>query len=78
MPWHVFMGVYIYALTVATAASGILEKLTFLQSNNIITRYSTEALLVNSLGIIIVVLAGLVVLALVTPASRKIDGQRQH
>ncbi|XP_068642718.1 transmembrane ascorbate ferrireductase 2-like isoform X2 [Aristolochia californica] len=36
LPWHVFFGVYIYALAIATAATGILEKLTFLQSGLVI------------------------------------------
>lgn len=76
LPWHVFFGVYIYALAVATATTGILEKATFLQTNNIISRYSTEALLVNSLGILIVVLGGGVILALITPVNVKGDGFR--
>ncbi|XP_068637919.1 transmembrane ascorbate ferrireductase 2-like [Aristolochia californica] len=76
LQWHVFFGIYIYALAVATAATGILEKLTFLQINQIISRYSNEALLVNSLGILIVVLGGLVILALVTPTSGKEDGHK--
>ncbi|XP_058091738.1 transmembrane ascorbate ferrireductase 2 [Magnolia sinica] len=76
LPWHVFFGIYIYALAVATATTGILEKATFLQTNNIISRYSTEALLVNSLGICIVVLGGLVILALVTPTTAKVDAYR--
>ncbi|KAG9450076.1 hypothetical protein H6P81_010041 [Aristolochia fimbriata] len=76
LPWHVFFGVYIYALAVATAATGILEKLTFLQSNKVISRYSNEALLVNSLGILIVVLGGLVILALVAPTSGRGEGHR--
>ncbi|KAH9739465.1 putative transmembrane ascorbate ferrireductase 2 [Citrus sinensis] len=71
LPWHVFLGVYIYALAVATAATGILEKVTFLQTNHVISRYSTEALLVNSLGILIVVLGGFVILALITPENGK-------
>ncbi|KAF8399180.1 hypothetical protein HHK36_015045 [Tetracentron sinense] len=71
LPWHVFFGVYIYALAVATAATGILEKVTFLQSNQVISRYSAEALLVNSLGILIVVLGGFVILAVITPATGK-------
>jgi cytochrome b-561 len=76
LPWHVFFGVYIYALAVVTAATGILEKITFLQTNHIISRYSTEALLVNSLGILIVVLGGLVILALVAPKNSKSDTMR--
>ncbi|KAL6324488.1 hypothetical protein AAG906_013300 [Vitis piasezkii] len=73
LPWHVFFAVYIYALAVATATTGILEKATFLQSNKVISRYSMEALLVNSLGILIVVLGGFVILAVVTPANGKGD-----
>ncbi|KAJ4707138.1 cytochrome B561-1 [Melia azedarach] len=73
LPWHVFFGVYIYALAVATAVTGILEKATFLQTNHVITRYSTEALLLNSLGILIVVLGGFVILAIVTPQNGKAD-----
>ncbi|KAJ6960404.1 hypothetical protein NC653_038438 [Populus alba x Populus x berolinensis] len=73
LPWHVFSGVYIYALSVATATTGILEKVTFLQTNNVISRYSTEALLVNSLGILMIVLGGFVVLASVTSLKSKGD-----
>jgi len=73
LPWHVFSGVYIYALSVATATTGILEKVTFLQTNSVISRYSTEALLVNSLGILMIVLGGFVVLASVTSLNSKGD-----
>ncbi|KAL8161903.1 LOW QUALITY PROTEIN: hypothetical protein V2J09_013392 [Rumex salicifolius] len=73
LPWHVFFGVFIYALAVATAMTGILEKLTFLQVNHLISRYSTEALLGNSLGILIMVLGGFVVLALVSSGNGKGD-----
>lgn len=69
LPWHVFFGTYVYALAVTTAATGILEKATFLQTNNVITRYSSESLLVNVLGILIVVLGGFVILAVVTPGA---------
>ncbi|KAL2928231.1 putative transmembrane ascorbate ferrireductase 2 [Bienertia sinuspersici] len=71
LPWHVFFGVYIYALALAATLTGILEKTTFLQTNHVISRYSTEALLVNSMGILIVVLGGLVILALVAPVNGK-------
>ncbi|KAL9661828.1 hypothetical protein QQ045_026656 [Rhodiola kirilowii] len=76
MPWHVFFGVYIYALSIATAATGILEKVTFLQTNKVISRYSTEALLVNSLGILIVSLGGCVVLAVLAPINGRGDHYR--
>ncbi|KAK4477516.1 hypothetical protein RD792_005643 [Penstemon davidsonii] len=71
MPWHVFLGIYIYALAVATCTTGFLEKATFLQTNKVIARYSAEALLVNSLGILIVVLAGFVILGVVSPVYGK-------
>ncbi|GER31918.1 cytochrome b reductase [Striga asiatica] len=32
LPWHVFLGLYTYGLAVATAETGLLEKLTFLQA----------------------------------------------
>ena len=73
LPWHVFFGMYIYALAIATTATGILEKATFLQVNNIISRYSNESLLINSLGILIVILGGFVILGLVTPVYGKAD-----
>lgn len=68
-----FFGAYIYALAVATAVTGLLEKATFLQSNSVISRYSNEALLVNFLGLLLVLLGGTVILALVTPGSAKGD-----
>ncbi|KAJ4833251.1 hypothetical protein Tsubulata_005084 [Turnera subulata] len=73
LPWHVFFGVYIYGLAVATATTGFLEKVTFLQTNKVISRYSTEALLVNSLGVITIILGGFVILATVTPLNSKGD-----
>lgn len=73
VPWHVFFGIYIYALAIATCTTGILEKATFLQTQQVISRYSTEALLVNSLGILIVVLGGFVILAVVSPVRSKGD-----
>ncbi|KAL0377829.1 UNVERIFIED_CONTAM: putative transmembrane ascorbate ferrireductase 2 [Sesamum radiatum] len=73
LPWHVFLGIYIYALAIATCTTGFLEKATFLQTNKVISRYSMEALLVNSLGILIVVLAGFVILGVVAPVYGKGD-----
>lgn len=72
LPWHVFFGVYIYALAVGTALTGFLEKATFLQTSRVISRYSLEASLMNSLGVLVVVLGGFVVLAILAPASGKV------
>ncbi|CAH9118841.1 unnamed protein product [Cuscuta epithymum] len=78
LPWHVFFGIYIYALAVATCTTGLLEKVTFLQTSHIISRYSTEALVVNSLGMLIVVLGGLVTLAVASPVNGQADILREH
>lgn len=75
LPWHVFFGIYIYALAVGTACTGILEKATFLQTNHVISRYSTEALLLNLSGVLIVGLGGCVILA-VTSMNGKGDSYR--
>nr|XP_010924200.1 probable transmembrane ascorbate ferrireductase 2 isoform X2 [Elaeis guineensis] len=78
LPWHVFFGAYIYAFAVATATTGLLEKATFLQSNNVISRYSNEAFLINSLGILLVLLGGFVILAVITPGAVKDDAYKDN
>ncbi|KAL7091080.1 hypothetical protein ACP275_12G083000 [Erythranthe tilingii] len=32
LPWHIFLGLYTYGLAIVTAETGLLEKLTFLQT----------------------------------------------
>ncbi|CAL9072909.1 unnamed protein product [Musa textilis] len=76
LPWHVFVGAYIYALAVVTAITGLLEKATFLQASKTILRYSNEAFLINSLGMLLVLLGGFVILALVAPVTARSDIQR--
>ncbi|KAL4612601.1 hypothetical protein ACB092_08G211700 [Castanea dentata] len=76
LPWHVFLGIYIYGLAIASATTGILEKATFLQTNQVISRFSTEALLLNCLGMLIVILGGCVILVVVTPTNAKGDSYR--
>eukprot|EP01018_Ginkgo_biloba_P007837 Gb_30840 [translate_table: standard] len=68
LPWHVFLGLYIYGLAVATAETGILEKLTFLQASKTIARYSVEALVVNCLGLVLALLSGCVILSTLSPS----------
>lgn len=67
LPWHIFFGLFIYGLAVATTELGFLEKLTFLQQSSTIAKFSPEAMLVNALGIIVAVLAGFVFIAAVLP-----------
>jgi len=76
LPWHVFFGIFIYALAIATSVSGLLEKSIFMQSAKMIGRFSTEAMFMNSLGMLLVVLGALVILAIVSPGPGKIDTYR--
>ncbi|XP_004516789.1 probable transmembrane ascorbate ferrireductase 4 [Cicer arietinum] len=67
LPWHVFLGLYTYALAVATAETGLLEKLTFLQTQRNISKHSLESMIVNTLGLALALLSGFVILAAVSP-----------
>ncbi|KAF8399181.1 hypothetical protein HHK36_015046 [Tetracentron sinense] len=67
LPWHVFLGLYTYGLAVATAETGLLEKLTFLQTKRKMLKHSPELVLVNSLGLILALLSGIVILVAVSP-----------
>ncbi|XP_038693228.1 probable transmembrane ascorbate ferrireductase 4 [Tripterygium wilfordii] len=68
LPWHIFLGLYTYGLAVATAETGLLEKLTFLQSKrNDAFKHSSESMVANSLGLGLALLCGIVVLAAVSP-----------
>lgn len=67
LPWHVFLGLYTYGLAVVTAETGLLEKLTFLQTKGRVLKHSTESMVVNSLGLGLALLGGVVILAAVSP-----------
>nr|ACG32872.1 cytochrome b561 [Zea mays] len=76
LPWHVFFGIFIYVLAIATSVTGLLEKSIFMQSAKMIERFSTEAMFMNSLGMLLVLLSSLVILALVSPGPSMIDTYR--
>ncbi|KAI3811904.1 hypothetical protein L1987_16600 [Smallanthus sonchifolius] len=67
LPWHVFLGLYTYGLAVITAETGLLEKLTFLQTNGVVLRRCSEAMIVNGLGLWLAMLCGVVILTAVSP-----------
>lgn len=67
LPWHVFLGLYTYGLAVATAETGLLEKLTFLQTRRNVSRHCPESMVVNGLGLGLALLSGIVILAAVSP-----------
>ncbi|GLJ12800.1 hypothetical protein SUGI_0198030 [Cryptomeria japonica] len=76
LPWHSFLGLYIYGLAVAAAETGFLERLTFLQASRTISRDSLEALVVNCLGLVLALLSGCVILCAITPRMSKDDVYR--
>lgn len=71
LPWHVFLGLYTYSLAVATAETGLLEKLTFIQTKKNIPRHGSESMVVNGLGLALALLSGIVILAAVSPRSQQ-------
>nr|XP_043606950.1 transmembrane ascorbate ferrireductase 2-like [Erigeron canadensis] len=77
MPWHVVLGLYIYALSLASCITGILEKATFLQVHHLISHYSTEAILVNILGVLIVILGFFVIFCVVSPSNGQGDVKQE-
>jgi cytochrome b-561 len=76
LPWHVFVGGYIYVLAIATSITGLLEKATFMQGAKMISHFCTEAYLINLLGILLAALGGIITLAFISPATAKNDSYR--
>jgi len=71
LPWHVFLGLYTYGLAVATAETGLLEKITFLQTKKDASKHSSESMVVNSLGLSLALLSGIIILAAVSPKFQR-------
>lgn len=76
LPWHVFMGLFIYCMALVTAETGFLEKLTFLMVNKVIKSYSLEVMFVNSIGLLLIVYGALVILASILPRDFKENAAR--
>uniref|UniRef100_A0ACD6AA67 Uncharacterized protein n=1 Tax=Avena sativa TaxID=4498 RepID=A0ACD6AA67_AVESA len=65
VPWHAVAGILVFALAVGTAQLGFLEKMTFLQTAHLVSKYGAEALLVNCTAVVVLLLGVAVVLATV-------------
>ncbi|KAL6006905.1 hypothetical protein ACLOJK_032401 [Asimina triloba] len=83
LPWHIFLGLYTYGLAVATAETGLLEKLTFLQTRRNVLKHSPESMVVNCLGLSLALLSGIVILAAISPKyqnpkTTNVDAIRGH
>ncbi|KAH6797908.1 Cytochrome b561/ferric reductase transmembrane protein family [Perilla frutescens var. hirtella] len=66
LPWHVFLGLYTYGLAVVTAETGLLEKLTILQTEGNVLKRCPESTIVNGLGLGLALLSSVVIVAAVT------------
>ncbi|XP_074309564.1 putative transmembrane ascorbate ferrireductase 4 [Silene latifolia] len=71
LPWHVFVGLYTYGLAVVTAETGLLEKLTFIQTTRNVSRHGSESVLVNGLGLGLALLSGAVILGAISPRPQQ-------
>ncbi|KAI3729542.1 hypothetical protein L6452_18203 [Arctium lappa] len=67
LPWHVFLGLYTYGLAVVTAETGLLEKLTFLQTKGVVLKRCNESMIVNGLGLGLAMLCGIVISTAISP-----------
>ncbi|KAF4356853.1 hypothetical protein CsatB_019864 [Cannabis sativa] len=67
LAWDVFVGLYTYGLAVATAETGLLEKVTLLQTKRNLCKRCMESIVVNGLGLALVLLSGIVILAAISP-----------
>eukprot|EP00250_Pteridium_aquilinum_P011883 c20366_g1_i2 orf=277-513(+) len=61
------MGLFAYGLSIASTEMGFVEKLTILQQKGTIAKFSSEAMFVNVLGLIVLLLAICVYVAIIIP-----------
>ncbi|KAG5223651.1 cytochrome B561 family protein [Salix suchowensis] len=78
LPWHIFLGLCAYGLAVATAETGLLEKITFLQTKKDGSKHTPESMVVNSLGLGLALLSGAVILAAVSPSSQSFRSELMY
>lgn len=80
LPWHVFLGLYTYGLAVATAETGLAEKLIFIQAakTSNLSKHSAESMVVNSLGLGLALLGVLVVFAALSPFNNRNHQHQQQ
>ncbi|KAL9966280.1 hypothetical protein ACROYT_G024331 [Oculina patagonica] len=72
---HVFFGVFIFMMAIGTCLMGINEKLFF---SNSYSGLPAQAQLGNTLGVVLVVLAGIVMFVVTNAAFRRINTEEEH
>ncbi|KAK0070498.1 cytochrome b561 [Biomphalaria pfeifferi] len=71
MPYHTFWGVVLLVLATATALMGITEKAIFHKDDIHYSALSTEAVLINCLGVLLVLFTGFVVYLVTKPEYKR-------
>ncbi|XP_028846265.1 cytochrome b reductase 1-like [Denticeps clupeoides] len=71
MPVHIYSGIFIFATVIATTLMGITEKLIFGLRDPPYRDSPPEAVLVNVLGLLVIVFAGLVVWIVTRPSWKR-------
>ncbi|XP_010444670.2 PREDICTED: transmembrane ascorbate ferrireductase 1-like [Camelina sativa] len=61
LPWHAFLGLFVYVLAVGNSALGFLEKLTFMENSGL-DKFGSEAFLVNFMAIVTILFGTFVIL----------------
>ncbi|XP_059069230.1 probable ascorbate-specific transmembrane electron transporter 1 [Cryptomeria japonica] len=69
VPWHVFFGLFLYAMAIVAAETGFLDKLEIQEIETGLDKFGSEAMLVNFTAVIILLFAMLVVLSTVLPGA---------
>ncbi|CAN8252694.1 unnamed protein product [Cochlearia groenlandica] len=77
LPWHVFIGVYVYVLVVGNSVLGFLEKLTFLEKSGL-DKFGSEAFFVNFMAIITIIFGTLVLLIVLSKSSSSDDDEANN
>lgn len=62
LPWHVFVGTFVFVLAICTAETGLLQRFIFLGLGK-----NQEGLIVNFTGLLLVLFAVSVTLAILLP-----------
>eukprot|EP00475_Leptophrys_vorax_P009218 TRINITY_DN16088_c0_g1_i3.p1 TRINITY_DN16088_c0_g1~~TRINITY_DN16088_c0_g1_i3.p1 ORF type:complete len:230 (+),score=12.81 TRINITY_DN16088_c0_g1_i3:90-779(+) len=76
MPWHTFLGLFLFVLALATASQGLQEKMVFRYSSGGVDKRGAESVLANLLGLSIFVWGAVVIWVGTVVDKPRDDGYR--
>ncbi|CAN6851037.1 hypothetical protein Bca52824_052016 [Brassica carinata] len=77
LPWHIFLGVFVYVLAVGNSVLGFLEKLTFLEKSGL-DKFGSEAFLVNFMAIITILFGTFVLLIVYSKSPPSVEEDNNY